>query len=184
VGGPAPSPILAEAIAYDFSKGAAVVIASGNGYGVPVYYPAAYAGVIAVGATTTDRKVAPYSNIGPQLAVVAPGGNPEAGGNPALGIYSTLPTYPNYLSTNLGKPLNYGVQVGTSMATPMVSGAVAILIAEARARGQSLTPAQVRTRLLASTTPLASESFNNTWGYGLLNPAKALAWASHDGSGQ
>lgn len=184
VGGPAPSPILAEAIAYDFSKGATVVIASGNGYGVPVYYPAAYAGVIAVGATTTDKKVAHYSNVGPQLAVVAPGGNTEAGGNPALGIYSTLPTYPNYLSLESGKPLNYGVQVGTSMATPMVSGAAAILIAEARARGQNLTPAQVRTRLLVSTVPLGSGSFSNSWGYGLLNPAKALAWASHDGAGQ
>lgn len=182
VGGPAPSPILAEAIAYDFSKGATVVIASGNGYGLPVYYPAAYTGVIAVGATTTDRKVAAYSNVGPELAVVAPGGNLEAGSNPALGIYSTLPTYPNYLSINLGKGPNYGVQVGTSMATPMVSGAAAILIAEAKARGQRLTPAQVRTRLLASTTPLGNESFSNNWGYGQVNLAKALSSSSHDGS--
>ncbi|HEY9855279.1 MAG TPA: S8 family serine peptidase [Stenomitos sp.] len=184
VGGPAPSPILAEAIAYDFSKGSSVVIASGNGYGLPVYYPAAYSGVIAVGATTTDRKVASYSNVGPQLAVVAPGGNTEAGGQPSLGIYSTLPTYPNYLSMNLGKPLSYGVQVGTSMATPMVTGAVALVISEAKAHGQHLTPAQVRTRLLASTTPLGNESFSNSWGYGMVNPAQALSWVSHDGSGQ
>lgn len=183
VGGPAPSPILAEAIAYDFSKGATVVIASGNGYGVPVYYPAAYAGVIAVGATTTDRKVAHYSNVGPQLAVVAPGGNPDAGANASLGIFSTLPTYPNYLSLNLGKPLRYGVQVGTSMATPMVSGVAAILIAEAKARGQKLTPAQVRTRILAATTPLGAESFSNSWGFGLVNPKQVLSWSSHDGAG-
>lgn len=184
VGGPAPSPVLAEALAYDFSKGATVVIASGNGYGVPVYYPAAYAGVIAVGATNTERKIASYSNVGPQLALVAPGGNTEAAGNPALGIYSTLPTYANYLSLNSGKPLNYGVQVGTSMATPMVSGVAALVLAEARTRNVTLTPAQVRTRLLASTTPLASASFDNKWGYGMLNPTRALTWVSHDGAGQ
>ncbi len=182
VGGPSPSPILAEALAYDFSKGATVVIASGNGYGVPVYYPAAYSGVIAVGATTTDRRVAAYSNVGPQLALVAPGGNPEAGGNPALGIYSTLPTYPYYLSRTAGKPLNYGVQVGTSMATPMVSGVAALLIAEARARGQTLTPAQVRTRLLAATTPMGTASFSNDAGYGMVNPAKAISDMTHDGA--
>lgn len=180
VGGPAPSPILAEAIAYDFTKGATVVIAAGN-QGVKVYYPAAYSGVIAVGATITNRAPASYSNFGPELSLMAPGGDSTSDAA-SVGILSTFPTYPCNDTINYGKPNYYAVEAGTSMATPMVSGAAALVIAEARARGQSLTPSQVRMRLLASATPLGSTGFDPHTGYGFLNPAAALTWVTHDGA--
>lgn len=180
VGGAAPSPILAEALAYDFAKGAIVVIASGNG-GTKVYYPAAYSGVIAVGALTTTRTVPSYSNRGAELALVAPGGNSST--DSRSGILSSLPTYACFSTMADAKSMNYGVQAGTSMATPFVSGAAALLIAEAKAHGYQLSPSQVRMRLLASATPLGT-GFSATTGFGLVNPSSALSWGSHDGSGQ
>ena len=179
VGGPAPSPILADALAYDFSKDVTVVIAAGNS-GTNVFYPAAYAGVIAVGAVTAARVVPSYSNSGPQLALMAPGGDSST--DPTQGIFSTLPTYPCYVTMVEGEPMNYGVQAGTSMATPFVTGAAALVIAEAKAQGYHLTPAQVRMRLLASATPLGS-GFSKATGFGLVNPASALSWGSNDGVG-
>lgn len=184
VGGPAPSQLLADAIAYDLGKGATVVIASGNGYG-PVYYPAAYAGVICVGATSgtsaSPFSIPSYSNRGPELSLVAPGGD---GDNKSAdrGIYATLPTYPNYLSIAWGKPLSYGTQSGTSMATPIVSGVAALVIADARARGETLTPSQVRARLLATVKPLGDKTFSPDWGYGLTDPLKALTWSGPGGT--
>jgi len=180
VRGPDPSPVLAEAIAYDFSKGAVVVIASGNA-GQAVYYPAAYRGVISVGAVNNQRQVASYSNRGKELAIVAPGGDSPT--DRARGIYSTFPTYDVVLNQEEGKSHNYAVQAGTSMATPMVSGAAALVIAEARLKGQSLSPEQVRARLLASATSIEGSGYHNSSGYGMLNPQGALLWGSHDGAG-
>lgn len=186
VGGPDPSQTLAAAIAYDFSKGATVVIASGN-YGGPVLYPAAYAGVIAVGATSgavgSPNAIPDYSSRGPQLSLVAPGGE-GLSMDAAKGIYSTFPTHDTYLSVLGRKPKNYAVQSGTSMATPIVSGVAALVIADAKAHGQTLTPSQVRARLLATATPLAISGFDNSSGYGLVNPAKALLWSAPGGAVQ
>ncbi|HEY9898095.1 MAG TPA: S8 family serine peptidase [Pantanalinema sp.] len=178
VGGPAPSPVLAEAIADGIAKGKTFIIASGNDH-TKVYYPAAYTGVIAVGATATNTSVATYSNYGPEQAVVAPGG--DSSSDPARGIYSTLPTYPYFLSINYGKSEKYGVQSGTSMATPVVSGVAALIVADAKARGQSLSPAQVRARLVASAKPL-NGGFNEDAGFGLVQPEAALIGTSHDGA--
>ncbi|MNX59469.1 Major intracellular serine protease precursor [compost metagenome] len=172
VGGPAPSPILAEAIADGIAKGKTFIIASGNEH-TKVFYPAAYTGVIAVGATSTNTTVAPYSNYGPEQAVVAPGGHGNA---IADGIYSTLPRY-----SNTSGRTNYGVQSGTSMATPVVSGVAALILADARAHGQSLSPAQIRARLVASAKPL-NGGFNEDAGFGLVQPAAALSGTSHDGA--
>lgn len=181
VGGPLPSQVLADALAYDMARGVTVVIASGN-YAEPVYYPASSPGVIAVGATTGTPNdpwgIAYYSNRGPELGLVAPGGEDATGKDASRGIYNTLPSYDCYLSmrfknyTPATSP--YGVQVGTSMATPIVSGVAALVIADARARGITLSPAQVRTRLLATARPLAAGGFSAAAGYGIVDPLAAL----------
>ncbi|HEY9898093.1 MAG TPA: S8 family serine peptidase [Pantanalinema sp.] len=185
VGGPEPSQLLADVLAYDMAKGVTVVIASGNGYGA-VYYPAAYAGVICVGATSgkegSATSIPGYSNRGPEVSLVAPGGSSGVGDASKFndGIYSTLPTYSFYESGRL--PLNYGVLSGTSMATPVVSGVAALVIADARARGQSLSPSQVRARLIATAKPLSAGGFSNETGYGLVDPLKALQWSAAGGT--
>jgi len=52
--------------------GAAVFCAAGNEFGAAVGFPARAPHVIAVGASTDQRERAEYSNVGPEIAVVAP----------------------------------------------------------------------------------------------------------------
>ena len=82
-----------------------------------------------------------FSNYGNWVTLVAPGGN----------IYSTTPvSYPFYLNYQYGVPANYGVMSGTSQAAAFVSGAAS------RVWGvyASMTPGQVKTRLVVSGTAL------------------------------
>lgn len=84
-----------------------VIVASAGNHGINAddypLYPAAYNGVISVGATNLDIPVS-YSNGGCSVDILAPG----------HGIYSTIQTGPN----EFGYDYNYG----TSMAAPIVSG--------------------------------------------------------------
>ena len=63
------------------AEGVLVVAASGNADGAPVSFPAAYEGVMAVGAVDSSDVLADFSNIGSALDVVAPG----------VGVLSSLP---------------------------------------------------------------------------------------------
>lgn len=88
--------------------GIIVVAAAGNAHDDKLYYPAAYDGVIAVGATDQDDHIASYSNFGSYIDVMAPGVN----------IYSTV------ASSDQG----YGYMSGTSMAAPIVSGLIGLIL--------------------------------------------------------
>jgi thermitase len=100
-----PSPDLEEAINYAWEQGALVIAAAGNqGNQTPVY-PACYENCIAVAASSPDGTLAPLSNYGDWVDVVAPG----------FEIYSTLPGD------------SYGYKSGTSFAAAHVSGLAALL---------------------------------------------------------
>ncbi len=100
-----PGP-LQDAITAATSRGVVVVAAAGNGSeDASLFTPANCADVIAVGATGDQGERADFSNFGATVDVYAPGD----------GILSTL--YGG----------EYGVMRGTSMATPHVSGIVALL---------------------------------------------------------
>lgn len=120
-----------DAIEYANSLGSVIVMASGNEGSTQPIAPASLADQfgIAVGAVDINRQVASFSNQAglPILNyVVAPGKN----------IYST---YPN----NSYRYLN-----GTSMATPHVSGVVALMLSA----NPNLTPADVESLIAATAT--------------------------------
>ncbi|MDB5096345.1 MAG: Proprotein convertase in/kexin type 6 [Cyanobacteria bacterium RYN_339] len=175
IGGPEPSPILLDALNYAFNKNVVVVIASGND-SREVNYPAAYNGVISVGAITDKDKVASYSSHGQNLVIVAPGGGAPGHGE-GEPIYSTTPTYQCYISIAERKTTNYGKLAGTSMAAPQVTAAAALMLSVE----PGLTPAQMRTRLAAGAQDLGDPGFDEYYGYGELDMAKAIAIGRDDG---
>jgi hypothetical protein len=168
-----------------------VVAAAGNeGPGSPPDYPAAYPGVIAVGASAvddtvanvyasiTDEKVASYSNDSP--ALVAPGGDALA--DDPNGTPDQLHWITGYSTTTAGKiddrcTGNQGVcEVlfnGTSQATPQVSAAVALMMAK-HGGTRSLTPAQASAILTATANPIPGTSATRQ-GAGRLNVGAAVA---------
>lgn len=138
LGGPENIPELHEAVKRAVDAGIPVICAAGNeGDDSPATneyaYPGAYAEVIQVGAVSFDRKIAPFSNTNDEIDLVAPG----------VRIYSTYPG---------GK---YATLSGTSMATPHVTGALALIknIAEEEF-ARKLTEAELYAQLVRRTIPL------------------------------
>ncbi|MGO8984628.1 MAG: S8 family peptidase [Terriglobales bacterium] len=151
-----------QAVEAAWKAGIVVVAAAGNNgrfaptngfgtIGVPANDPA----VITVGATMTedtntrvDDKIASYSSKGPVAIdhIVKP--DLVAPGNAQVSLRaagSTLDvTFPQYEVTSSNGTSSYFVLSGTSMATPIVSGAVALLLQQ----NPALTPDQVKARLM------------------------------------
>lgn len=92
----------------------------------------------------SSRGPAPYGRFKPE--VLAPG----------YAIYSTIPGG------------GYGTKGGTSMSTPHVAGAAAVLLEYNR----SLTPAQIKSLLIGSAEPITGHPFDA--GAGLINLTRAI----------
>lgn len=121
------------------SRGAVVVTSAGNSRSdVNNFTPANCNGVVAVAATGNTGGKASYSNTGTGITVAAPGGDSSGG---ILSTYNTGLTTPGSDS--------YGILMGTSMAAPVVSGVVALML-QAR---PSMTPDQIITLLRSSARP-------------------------------
>lgn len=139
LGGPDDVPELQAAVKRAVDAGIPVVCAAGNeGDDSPstdeTAYPGAYPEVIQVGAVDFNRKLAPFSNTNDEIDLVAPG----------VRIYSTYPG---------GK---YAILSGTSMATPHVTGALALVknIAE-KEFARKLTEAELYAQLVRRTVPIS-----------------------------
>jgi len=153
-GGPTPSHALFEAMRAAEAAGILSVCAAGNDHHNADYRPEYPAGLdcetlISVAACTSDDGVAPYSNYG-SLAVdlAAPGDE----------VWSTYPG--GY----------YAEFSGTSMATPHVAGAAALLLAQ----NSSLTPVNLKALLVTTVDPLPQWQGRVRSG-GRLNVGKAMA---------
>ena len=170
LGGPGSSTAFQDTVTAARNQGVIIIAAAGNESSSVVSYPAGYSGVVAVSAVDQNKALAPYSNYGSWVDVAAPGGNTSADedgdGNPD-GVLSTLAddSGPSIVDT-------YVYYQGTSMATPHVA-AVAALMKEAN---PAMTPANFDTYLTSGniTDDIGTAGRDNSFGYGLINAAKAL----------
>ncbi|MEO1026619.1 MAG: S8 family serine peptidase [Pseudomonadota bacterium] len=180
IGGPGqPDPIESQLFGALMQNGTSVVAAMGNKFqdGNPISYPAAIPGVIAVGATNINDSKASFSNTGNHIALSAPG----------TGIWSTLPTYPGHSFRQAiavgngdfvpGSPIpretDYAAWDGTSMATPHVAAAAALLISN----GGSFNGQEVKAKLQATARKLPDmndQDFTSYHGSGCLELEKLL----------
>lgn len=167
LGGASPSQTLLSAVSYAYSKGATVVAATGNDGTNVIAYPAAYDDyVIAVGATRFDETLASYSNFGPGLDLVAPGGDLTVDQNSdGYGDGILQQTFQGNTSK-----FAYWFFQGTSMATPHVSAVAALVIS----KGIVSNPIDVRSRLETTAEDLGTTGRDDTYGWGLVDAASAL----------
>jgi len=177
LGGPDPNPLFEAAINDAWDAGLVFVASAGNDGTLGMSYPAAYANAIAVGSTNWHDTRAAYSNYGPDLDVVAPGGELITYWDE--GIYSTIPTYLVYLHLigYLEDPPGYMWLEGTSMAAPQVSGLAALLFA----LDPTLTNADVRGIIETTADDLGTPGFDSFYGHGRINAYQAYLALSGGG---
>jgi hypothetical protein len=148
-GSPAELAAVRYAVAHDVVL---IAPAGDNGAGTgSVNYPAAYPGVVAVGATERDGQLAPFTSRLPYVALTAPGSgltvaDPEGG-------YQALST--------------------TDMSSALTAGVAALI----RSRFPLLTAAQVARALEAGARPPGAHAPAGS-GHGALDAREALAVAA------
>lgn len=139
-----------DAVARANAAGIVQVAAVGND-GLAVNYPAAYSEVIAVSATDKTDMITSWSSRGPEVDLAAPG----------LSIYSTY------------KGQTYKTLSGTSMATPHVAGAAALVLTQTSKCDADLdgscSPSEVQNRLQATAEDLGISGPDGLYGYGLVD---------------
>jgi serine protease len=172
LGGDSISQTLQRAIDRAVTQGIVVVAAAGNDNASQVSFPASLPNVIAVGAVDARKHKAPYSNFGPELDVVAPGGDifrdDDGDGHPDGVLQQTFDPDTAEL---LGRydDFAYFYVVGTSQATPHVSAVAALLV-----RQGITSPAAVQAAIEQTAEDLGAPGRDDTFGHGLIRPALAL----------
>jgi serine protease len=155
------------------AKGITVIAAAGNESRASLSFPGNCNGVITVVATQALGDRATYSNFGSGTLLSAPGGEFNIGSTESPdsrgGIISSWVDAANLPS--------YRLSEGTSMATPVVSGIVALMYS----MQPNITPARVRAILQDSVRPFAPTSncaIIGGCGAGIINAQLALARTS------
>jgi len=155
LGGPGQcSPIFEEAIKAAVDDGSVVVVAAGNSGTSQPQQPASCPSVtLTVGATDINNQLADFSNYG-FSDLSAPG----------VKILSTYRNGSNFSDSD------YGYLDGTSMASPHVAGAVAVLLSQY----PDLTPDQIKALLVNNARSFGDQRM----GAGVLHLPEALADAA------
>jgi serine protease len=141
------------------SRGASVIVAAGNSNANSANFsPANCAGVVTVAATGRNGGKASYSNFGATVEVAAPGGS--GGANSVLSTLNAGQQGPGADS--------YAFYNGTSMATPHVSGVVALMLSAK----STLTPDEVTSILQSTARPFPATC--SQCGSGIVNANAAV----------
>ena len=132
------------------------IAAAGNDGSSQLGYPASYDSVVSVGAVDESLEVASFSQVNYQVELTAPG----------VGVVSTVPGggYDNYS--------------GTSMATPFVAAAAALVWG----LNTDCSSEEIRASLARSAIDLGSPGRDSSYGYGFVQPAAADALFTASGS--
>lgn len=129
--------------------GIIVVVAAGNDGDrgdFTVNFPGRYPEVIAVASSDVNQNVSHFSSKGPEVDVAAPGED----------IWSTLPGG------------QYGVESGTSMATPCVAGVAALYVGSRKAAGAEWSIDEFRELIKTTSFTRQGNPPTHTSGYGII----------------
>ncbi|WP_084725776.1 S8 family serine peptidase, partial [Streptacidiphilus melanogenes] len=151
-GSGAGSDVLKAAIAYAESHDVVLVASAGNDGAAKLSWPAAYPGVVSVGAVDAEGKPWVDSNYGPGLTLAAPGVNIVAAG--------------------ANSDSEYRLSDGTSDAAAYVSAEAALV----RAEYPGLTAGQVVNRMVKSALNPTGRVHDDHYGYGIIRPDAALTF--------
>ncbi len=141
-------PDMTNAITYALSKGVTVVVAAGNSGNAGVSLPGCISYSTTIAAVDKYDKVASFSGRGNAVDIAAPG----------VSIYSTW--------LNSG----YVTASGTSMATPMVTGTVALI----KAAHPAYTVTQVQNALFKTAKDLGKAGYDSSYGWGRVDAYGAV----------
>lgn len=141
----------ADVVEAAVENGVLLVCGAGNNNNELDFYPASYPGVLSIAATDSDTVKAEFSSYNYHVDLCAPG----------AAIYST-------------KNNGYGVESGTSMSSPIVAGAAALVMS----RWPWMTAAQVAAQLVTTAAPVpgidSQPLYDGKMGSGQLDIQAAL----------
>ena len=141
-------PDLTNAVKYAVQKNVTVVVAAGNSGNSGVSIPGCISYSTAVGAVNSSDKIASFSGRGSALDITAPG----------VSLYSSV----------LGSL--YATWSGTSMATPMISGVVALV----KNAHPAYTHSQIENKLFSTAKDLGRAGKDKDYGWGRVRADQAV----------
>lgn len=148
-------PAMTSAVKNANDNGITVVAAAGNDGNLGVGIPGCVTDVITVGAIDSDDSPAYFTSTGRSLDVAALGVN-------------------DYSTVNGG---GYGTGSGTSFATPVVAGVIALMI-----EGDStLSPKQIQEALRNTAVDIGGDGFDSSTGYGKVDAVAAINYSPTSG---